>query len=102
MVPALHSEESTGQLRSKSGTGKHFVHISGNGAKRQLISGRVDVHYQGTGGYRSPRAGFCSIKLRCLRFIDADGTRWRRMGRGTNETAESGLLVKPFISNQLN
>ena len=47
-----------GQLRSKSGTGKHFVYISGNGAKRQLISVRVDVHYQGTGGYRSPRAGF--------------------------------------------
>ena len=42
-----------GQLRSKSGTGKHFVYIPGNGAKRQLISGRVDVHYQGTGGYRS-------------------------------------------------
>ena len=47
-----------GQLRSKSGTGKHFVYIPGNGAKRQLISVRVDVHYQGTGGYRSPRAGF--------------------------------------------
>ena len=45
---------------------------------------------------------FCFIKLRCLRLIDADGTRWRRMGRGTNETAESGLLVKPVISNQLN
>ena len=49
-----------GQLRSKSGTGKHFVYIPGNGAKRQLISVRVDVHYQGTGGYRSPRAGFLS------------------------------------------
>ena len=59
MVPALHSEESMGQLRSKSGTGKHFVYIPGNGAKRQLISVRVDVHYQRTGGYRSPRAGFC-------------------------------------------
>ena len=58
MVPALHSEESMGQLRSKSGTGKHIVHIPGNGAKRQLISVRVDVHYQGTGVYRSPRAGF--------------------------------------------
>ena len=58
MVPALHSEESMGQLRSKSGTGKHFMYIPGNGAKRQLISVRVDVHYQGTGVYRSPRAGF--------------------------------------------
>ena len=51
-----------GQLRSKSGTGKHFVYIPGNGAKRQLISVRVDVHYQGTGGYRSPRAGFFKIR----------------------------------------
>ena len=58
-----------GQLRSKSGTGKHFVHIPGNGAKRQLISGRVDVHYQGTGGYRSPRAGFfCLLRSALLRF----------------------------------
>ena len=63
MVAALHSEESMGQLRSKSGTGKHFVHIPGNGAKRQLISVRVDVHYQGTGGYRSPRAGFLNFKV---------------------------------------
>ena len=58
MVPALHSEESMGQLRSKSGTGKHFVYIPGNGAKRQLISVRVDVHYQGTGVYRSPERVF--------------------------------------------
>ena len=47
-----------GQLRSKSGTGKHFVYIPGNGAKRQLISVRVDVHYQGTGVYRSPERVF--------------------------------------------
>jgi hypothetical protein len=58
MVPALHSEESMGQLRSKSGTGKHFVYIPGNGAKRQLISVRVGVHYQGTGVYRSPERVF--------------------------------------------
>ena len=58
-----------GQLRSNSGTGKHFVHIPGNGAKRQLISGRVDVHYQGTGGYRSPRAGFSSLRSLLLIFF---------------------------------
>ena len=56
-----------GQLRSKSGTGKHFVYIPGNGAKRQLISVRVDVHYQGTGGYRSPRAFFfANVQLALL------------------------------------
>jgi hypothetical protein len=52
-----------GQLRSKSGTGKHFVYIPGNGAKRQLISVRVDVHYQGTGVYRSPERVFYFTKL---------------------------------------
>ena len=78
MVPALHSEESMGQLRSKSGTGKHFVHIPGNGAKRQLISGRVDVHYQGTGGYRSPRAGFLEYFKVFQQFVEKSSV-WRKL-----------------------
>ena len=85
MVPALHSEESIGPLRSKSGTGKHFVHIPGNGAKRQLISGRVDVHYQGTGGYRSPRAGFSKRMYVRENNVPASGLpdgRWERVRSG--------------------